>query len=295
MQVLLHIGIGKAASTTLQDWFERHPDVWRFSEKGLIKGAAANKKVCVLSDERLSIGLEFDATTGLIAKANRVKEYQKSRCEELRALFPGAYVLIVTRGYAQFLDSFYAQYVTKGGILSFQGFLEIYGQAMADLLDYNYLVGTYQEAFGDRVIAVPMELLKCDARRFYGAIEDRLGLASEMRASGRRLNSRTHARSVRALPQLSRMFFRLLGPLSPAARRSMHKAYVRYVARGRLGTCLVRLMPERFLEDVIDSDCFVSRFHGLADVLAKSELYSEFRADYMLEENSIGACGIIKD
>ncbi|MBR0566015.1 hypothetical protein J5J83_07800 [Azoarcus sp. L1K30] len=295
MRVLLHIGYGKAASTTLQDWFERHPEIWRFSEKGLVKGAAADKKVCVLSDERLSLGLAFDATSGLIANADSIKAYQSSRCQELRDLFPDAYVLIVTRGFSQFLESFYAQYVSKGGVLFFSEFLTDYANPILDLLDYNYLIGTYQEAFGDRVITIPVELLKSDADRFYGIIESRLGLAADKRSSAKKLNARIDSRRLRALPLFSRLFFRLLRPFSPTWQRILQKIYVRHLARGRLGLYMSRLVPERFLPSSLLSDLDVSRFEGFADILATREIYSAFKSDYLLKSAAVNACGTIKD
>ncbi|MCB1886628.1 MAG: hypothetical protein KDH20_03375 [Rhodocyclaceae bacterium] len=293
MQILLHIGIGKAASTTLQDWFERHPDFWPFSQKALIRGGARDRKVCVLSDERLSIGLEFDATCGLIAKADTVREYRESRCSELQSLFPDAYVLIVTRGFARFIESFHAQYVSKGGVLPLQVFLEAYPRAISDLVDYNHLVEVYRRAFGERVIVVPVELLSRDAERFYGMIEECLGLASGMRTSGRKLNSRTYSRRLRALPLFSRAYFRLIRPFSPASKRVIHKFYVRHLARGWLGSSLARLVPERFLATVRVSEGEVSRFRGLASSLAEREVYSEFRPEYLLDDDA--NCKTVKD
>ncbi|WP_018411138.1 hypothetical protein [Methyloversatilis thermotolerans] len=295
MPVLLHIGYGKAASTTLQDWFDRHPEIWRFSEKALLKGLAANKKVCVLSDERLSLGLTFDATSGLITGADSIKAYQRERCLELKALFPHAHVLIVTRGFSQFIHSFHAQYVAKGGVLPFLTFFDLYAEQIADLLDYNYLVGIYEEAFDERVITIPVELLRRDADRFYGIIEARLGLSLDKRPRPRQLNPRPDTRHLRALPFISRAYFKLLQPFGPGPRRAMHKLYVKHVARGRLGSCMSYLVPRRLLASPAPASLDLSRFHGLADVFATREVYAAFKADYLLGTRSLRAHHTSKD
>jgi hypothetical protein len=285
MSILLHVGLAKAASTTLQDWFDHHPEIWRFSEKALLKGLAANKKVCVLSDERLSLGLAFDPANGLIRDADSIKEYQKNRCLELKELLPHAHILIVTRGFSEFIHSFYAQYVSKGGILPFPTFFERYADKIADLLDYNHLIGVYQELFGDRVITIPLELLRSDADRFFGTIEERLGLSAEKRPRVRKLNQHLEPRRLQALPLISRAYFKLLQPLRPALQRTLHKHYVRHVARGWLGSYLSHLIPKRLLAPPPPSDLDLSKFNGLAEIFATRETYSTFRTPYLITKN----------
>ena len=295
MPILLHIGYGKAASTTLQDWFDRHLEIWRFSEKALLKGLAANKKLCVLSDERLSLGITFDATSGLITDGCSIKEYQKNRCLELKELFPHAYVLIVTRGFSQFIYSFYAQYVSKGGILTFPAFIERYADKIADLLDYNHLIGIYQEAFGERVITIPVELLKSDADRFYGIIEKRLGLSAEKRPKVKALNSRLDQRRLQALPSISRTYLKLIQLFSLDFQRTLHKLYVKHIARGLIGSYLSHLIPRRFLAIPPQSNLDLSRFNGLADILATLETYSAFKAEYLLSTTAKHVRNSFKD
>lgn len=282
MSVLLHVGYAKAASTTLQDWFDRHPEIWRFSMKTLVKGLAVGKKLCVLSDERLSLGLVFDSANGLITVNGPIKEFQRNRCLELKGLFPNSHVLIVTRGFSQFILSFYGQYVSKGGILSFANFVEVYKDVITDLVDYNYLINIYRYAFGERVIVLPVELLRSDAETFYGIIERRLGLSVDKRPKLRRLNWRLNRRLIRALPYISRIYLRLSRGLSQASQRAMHKLFVAYVARGRLGVYLSYIIPTQFLESPPPSNFDVSRLSGLADILAPLEIYAPFKADYLL-------------
>lgn len=295
MSVLLHVGYGKAASTSLQDWFDRHPEIWRFSEKAILKGGGANKKVCVLSNERLSLGLTFDANSGLIGGTCSIKEYQRSRCLELKALFSHAHVLIVTRGFSQFIHSFYSQYVSKGGILPFTNFMERYADPITDLLDYNHLVGLYEEAFGARVMTIPVELLRVDPARFYGIIETNLGLAADNRPKPRKLNPRMDTRKLQALPVISRAYFKLVSPFKPAWQRVMHKPYVKHVVRGWVGTQLSRLVPERFLASLPPSDLDLARFEGLAAILATRGSYSAFRQDYLMGAAAPHVAGVQKD
>ncbi len=277
--------MAKAASTTLQDWFRRHPEIGSFSNKSLLKDLVTDKKVCVFSDERLSPGFDYDPTTGLISAPHSVKKYQLRRCLELKSLFPHAHILFVTRGFSEFIHSFYAQYVSKGGILSFQKFFDQCADIIADLLDYNYLIGIYQEAFGERVIIMPVELLRGDADRFYSIIENRLGLSAEKRPKARKLNSRRDPRLLQALPFISRTYLTLLRPFNRDCQRAMNKLYVRYVARGQMGSYLSYLIPNRILADPpIEID--LARFIGLADILATSKTYSAFKADYLMTNSS---------
>ncbi|PAP75962.1 hypothetical protein [Rubrivirga marina] len=184
---LLHIGYMKTGST----WLQRHvasdaatglgliaeredltellvrPTVLGY-DAGVIRALVAGPLrecerrglVPFISHERLSgnpISGGFDST--IVA-------------DRLADLFPEARVAIVIREQRSFLASFYNEYVCGGGACSLRAFLHPPPGAKlplftAGFLEYDRLIGYYQERFGrDRVLVLPYESLRRDPLAF---------------------------------------------------------------------------------------------------------------------------------
>ncbi len=128
--------------------------------------AAAGGKILVVSHERLS---GYPASGGYDSRLI---------ADRLQGSFPRARVLIVIREQKSFLRSMYSQYVTDGGDLSLQRFLNPPEPHLSrvpgwdfDFLAYDRLIRHYREVFSpERVLVLPFELLTREPDRFVGDI-----------------------------------------------------------------------------------------------------------------------------
>ncbi|TKW66628.1 MAG: sulfotransferase [Paracoccus denitrificans] len=193
--MLLHIGYHKAASTVLQDQIffsadgcfiapstePRHklierfvlpqpmsfdPETARAHYLDLIDQARATGRTFVLSHERFS-GYPpaggFDSSI-IASRLNRS--------------FPEARILIVVREQLASIYSMYMQYVTDGGGMSLQEYLQPpkrYFKRLpsftAEFYRYHRLVERYRDLFGaERVLCLPFELLITDPAEFQSRI-----------------------------------------------------------------------------------------------------------------------------
>jgi hypothetical protein len=295
---LIHIGYPKAASTTLQAWFEQHPQL-EYVPNGLggYYGAheIANASVTlgtgrpawrVTSAEALSVpnlatGLDpwlrimaEDSPAAFAARQTHV-------CQTLRSLFPEATILIVTRGFRATMASGFSQYVRSGGVL---GFEEATAAVQAEMtFQYDELVDLYADAFGqDRVIVLPFELLRDDPRAFVTILEQRLGVDHiDLPPT---LNPSLLPSELYWYPRISRVTAWVLARLT---RRYFNQAYGRYAAltfQNRLRrpiALLQRLFPHR-RTDVDDVPRqIVERCRGRASKLGQRPLYEPYAAEYL--------------
>lgn len=126
---LLHVGYPKAGSTYLQRWFEAHPqlayrdagiagfrDVYEIARAGA--RGEADPLYRVTSTESLSLPTADSGAVVIDYKQRRSTDMiaaQLRVCQMLAKLFPGAVVLVVTRGYAALFLSTYSQFIRSGG------------------------------------------------------------------------------------------------------------------------------------------------------------------------------------
>src|SRR5581483_6310380 len=182
---LIHVGFPKAGSTSLQAWFERHPELvyahGRFGGYRTLRHLPARTgdpsrgpAWHVSSEERLVLPAPDDL--GDLNTLGDVRERRARACVVLRLLSPGATILLVTRGFRGALQSIYAHFVSAGGRL---GIGEAFGSGRVDLdalLDYDEAIALYEQAFGaENVIVLPFELLRDDPSAFLSALSKRLG------------------------------------------------------------------------------------------------------------------------
>lgn len=189
---LIHIGYPKAASTFLQKWFQKHPQL--YFKHGKIAGFQDAFDICYSSSTNLSsLPKHFvtstesfsyptpDAGKLMMYESTDLKYYdsynfkkaQKNTCLTLKELFPRAKILIVTRGFRDVLMSSYSQFIRGGGKTFFSEFCKSAEQNVDFFYNYNYLIGLYLQNFGkENVIVLPFEMLKENQDLFLTHLEE---------------------------------------------------------------------------------------------------------------------------
>lgn len=294
---LIHIGYPKSASNALRRWFADHPQL-DFVDGGLAGLRDVYQIARDGADPRPGIRLRVTSSEGLAiphpdfgrpgADYSRLDESdaerdQASACTILRSLFPGAWILIVTRGFADAIRSGFAQFIRAGGDPAQFGPAEAPRRIDAARHPRNYdrLIGLYRSAFGNRVIVLPYELFRDEADTFVGEIERRLGL-DHVPAPSVRLNPSPTPSDLGGYVRLSRLFQALpaggrlrrrLGPPALNADRDWVHRLVRL---------LQRLSPAPSLPDLLHED-MIEPFRGCAQSLLREPFYGRYAADYLLE------------
>lgn len=250
-QHLLHVGMPKTGTNYLREWFGLHPQVGYapsgiagFGDVYAIVREAADPPAVplrwrVTSCEGFAIptpgfgGFVSDVTT---VHATAWPASRDAACSTLAGLFPGAHVLLVTRGFESILGSFWSQYVRTGGDLPFDAFCAAVADRAAagrNPLNYDALVTTYRGAFGtDRVHVLPYELLRDDHLAFGREIEVRLGLDA-IESPEHRVNESLTATELLWYRRGSWIVRRL--PVSERSRGRVLRRYVAAINRGRAG------------------------------------------------------------
>jgi hypothetical protein len=296
---LIHIGYPKAGSTLLQLWFRRHPQL-AYAGLGiagftsildLVACSVApepNVRYRVTSSEALTTPHARSADTEPASLAERLRgmrEAQARACRTLADLFPNAHILLVTRGFRSIIFSGYSQYLREGGGADFDPRLAA-GLDMADsappIWNYDYVVRLYREAFGDRLIVLPFELLREDADAFVGELEGRLGL-DHFPAPQERANPSFSPIELYWYPRLSRFARRL--PVGTRLRGALLRRYRSAVGNNRLRrpiALLQRLRPGQPVTSELISDEVLSQFRAQAEILRGEPHYARYAEDYLL-------------
>ena len=289
---LIHIGLPKTGSTWLQSWFQAHPQIAYTS--GGIGGFADIDHLSASAPEsgagiRCRVTSNANLTAPLTSTRPETLDYDRSGrapiaeeqariCETLAGLFPGATILIVTRGFRSMMMSAYSQYVRTGGT-----------EALADVLagpprdypwDYDRLIRLYRNGFGTKkLLVLPYELLRDDPARFLGEIERHLGL-DHMPFALSPANVSASPVELGRYPAMTRIVDRL-----PIARRAARRLYARLLYRGRLrrvAGLLHSLAPAAPPRAEMIDDSFLDQFRGKADSLLGDPLYASYAADYLI-------------
>jgi hypothetical protein len=289
---LLHVGYPKTGSTYLQRWFEAHPQ-FAYVEGGvagfrsvysIVHEAAAGRPdplYSVTSCESLSIpGLDAGKPSVDYERsfAFDIPAAQSRACSMLAELFPGAAVLIITRGFRSLIRSALSQYARSGGDIDVLQLIGAdRGHGLTVVYDYDRLIGEYRRAFGtENVIVLPYELLRDDAQTFIRTLAARLGVEPTAAPAGR-INEGLSPVELYWVPRLTRFVRHLRS-------RKLFDSYVSAVARGRLRPAvavLQRLRPGTpVTADSIPQE-FVEAFRGRAESLRGNPLYAAYAAEYL--------------
>lgn len=290
---LLHVGFPKAGSTFLQRWFEAHPRL-AYAEGGiagsrdvysLVRDSVTDgpePKYYVTSSESFSapnpyagqMSIDYDLLRGRDAIAD-----QRRACELLGRLFPGALVLVVTRGFRSMILSSYSQYVRSGGRDDGARFVEALrsGNEMIDYWHYDAFLDMYAQTFGaSNVVVLPYELLRDDVDAFIGTLADRLGIDA-VAAPRQRVNEALSPVELLWYPRLTRWVRRM-----PSHR--LRTLYLRAALQNRLRApiaLLQRLRPGApfTLNDIPDE--MIAAFRGRSESLRANPLYAPYAAEYL--------------
>jgi hypothetical protein len=298
---LVHVGYPKAGSTTLQSWFESHPEVV-FADDAIAgatsaEGIAAQVAVTnnrprwvVTSAERL-IAPAIESN-GPIAPTEPIAARRERVCARLRDMFGDATILIVTRGFRSIAASSYSQTLRWGPALSVDEFVSLYQESPefegcrgADALNYDAAVRLYADTFGaENVVVLPYELLRDDPGGFLARLEQRLGLEPRSQQAPWRNRSLSGAEMYWYL-RFSRGVERATARLGRPGTRLRRAYYQRGVRAGRLrrpAEVLSRVFrtpsvnPADHIPDEVVETC-----RGLASSFATNPDYAPYAAEYL--------------
>lgn len=292
--LLLHVGYHKAGSSYLQAWFQTHPQCrLSYSSLASINSVAdlirqahtqSLPRWFVLSNEELSGGLlSPEGYFELLQRPMPPPALQSNQAlvsEWLRALYPGAQVLLVTRGVASSIRSIYSQMIRLGSGLGWSQYLENYRTHLLQWWHPDYLVGLYEAAFGsEKVLVLPYERLADDPDGFLESLETCLGLEAHRPSLGV-VNAGLSALAIRCYRGLANL---LVDPiavrLAPPWRLKLRKVYAGLLWSGMLERPLAAWARKPDLP--IPSD-YLEDFRGKASCLAQRPLYQTYLSPYLL-------------
>lgn len=295
---LLHIGYAKTGANLLRQWFAAHPQL-AYAERGIagfgdveaIARAGATHqplpRYWVTSSEALSspsVDAGLSSTVDYDALLlNSMPETQDRTCLLLGALFPGAYVLIVTRGFRAMSLSGYSQYVRTGGHKALATLCAEAAQVDQQPWNYDYLIGLYRQRFGEtKVIVLPYELLRDDPGRFVEQIAQRLGLLPSPPPVGRP-NPSLSPLELAWYPELTRRVGAL--PEEGGVRRRAMEEHLRALNEGRLIKEIERLQelhPRAPVTSASVTDEMLQPFRAFALGLRDDPLFRPYAPEYLL-------------
>jgi hypothetical protein len=291
---LIHIGYPKTGSNFLRGWFRQHPQL-DYAEGGIAgfrdvysivrhgAGGPRGTLYRVTSAEGLATphtSFGKPVTEHDTAWQRPMQESQAATCTILSELFPGAKVLIVTRGFRSAVFSMFSQFTRTAGRGDFATFcanLESVIPERGDGWDYCWLIALYVRAFGaENVIVMPWELLRDDVDRFVRTLEGRLGL-EHLAPSRGRVNTSLSAEELYWYPRITGLVRRL-------SSKRLFRLYARaaFVNRFRLPIrILQRIRPGTPVTAADVPASLLAAYRGRADCLRDDALYAPYAADYL--------------
>ncbi len=303
MRHLIHIGYPKAGSTFLQRCFEQHPQLLyrNFAMGGFYNLSTLPDTVLrrrekpiayvVTSQEAISIGKstilpEGDDFAHRKQKQGRTDIHPREYSAFLSEYFPGATILVITRGFASRAISTYKESIRAGITISLHESLALQVRLKHTFSDYDGLIRTYREAFGDdHVIVLPYELLRDDSDRFLAILQERLGLTEPFTNPG----ITNAARTDQELHWL-RMAGRLLQAgtkwMGTGLYVSCYRKHIEYMRRDRYRPVLFllrHLFPHKKLDIGKIPAGFLAEHRSLATCLQALPEYRPYRAEYLLD------------
>jgi hypothetical protein len=293
---LIHIGYPKAGSTYLQNWFAAHPAMLYhpiavsgfFNILDIAAYAEKQEKVheCfVLSSEHLSlwkgdadiVGLRNTKLYDLVAYLHRMSE-------TLHTLHPHAKVLIVTRGYASIFPSFYSQYISGGGTLTFEELLKEFGPYFNIGYNYPLIIERYRKVFGsDNVLVMPYELLRDHPSQFTSLIEDAIGIKEKFQFPPEKVNPALNRKVLQAYFRFSNFLYRIVQPIPYSWRKKIFMLYIYKLNHSKPHPFMQFL--SRFVKQEISHhgmEEMVQTFKGKCEMLRNEKLYQPYLKEYLL-------------
>lgn len=295
-QVLIHIGFPKAGSTYLQHWFAKHPAMFYqlnavagfYHSTDLSKYAESPESLhgyFVLSAEHLSAWQGEPDIVGLKnTKLYDVEAYQKKIVATLHGLYPHAKILIVTRGYTSFFQSFYAEYLSVGGVLDFAVLLKNFGPFFNSVLNYTGTITNYRNVFGEEnVIVLPYEMLRQNPVAFTSFIEERLGVKEKFAFASEKINPSLNSNQLFTYKRFSNFLFRIIQPLPYSLQRIVFGYYTTKL-RVKKPNAFIQFLS-KFNNGAVELPGLEQTLEGLkgqAEILRHEKLYEPYLKEYLL-------------
>ena len=207
---LFHIGMMKAASTTLQRTWRANDDInlllkelrpWRKTLDDRPESEVANALRNIHRNSRGPDKFTVFSREGLM-----IDDHEKlSRI--IADLFPEAEILVITRNPKDFLRSFYQKNIQSG----FAGTLVDFARDRRSFLKKVYNFSGIAKSYGARGIAVhflPFELIKTDKERLGRELEAITGIAHSIGGQGNRTPPYEMLEVIRLANSLNEMIFK---------------------------------------------------------------------------------------
>lgn len=290
MNVLIHIGYPKAASTLLQHYFSAHPSVFytgamldkykRTGEVDIHAPVLSNEQThLVISEEQLSVWRGNLDIVGIKFKDYDIAAQQKKTALQLHSAFPAAKILIVTRGFVSALHAMYSQYVSIGGILIFPEFEKHFGKIMAQFYDYTYLIKLYRSVFGEEnVVVLPFEMLKENPSKFIALLNSAANLpAIEFDIAVK--NASLEKEEAESYRKLSLFIYRAIQWLPYSVQQKIYGLYV-YLLYSRKLHSLTGIFSSKVEAREVNAQT-LSLFRGKADILRSESLFAPYSKEYL--------------
>lgn len=295
-KVLIHIGYPKAGSTYLQNWFAQHPAMFYhpigvtgfYNTHDISRYAEKTEKIheCfVLSSEHLSLWKGDADIVGLRnTKIYDLEGYQYRITETLHSLYPHAKILIVTRGYASIFPSFYSQYVSGGGTLTFREVLDEFGIYFNMVYNYSFIVNRYREVFGtENVLAMPYELLRDNPVQFTSLIEEAVGVKEKFTFPPEKINPALDRKILQAYFKFSNFLYRMVQPFPYSFRRKVFMHYI-YKLNHTKPHPLMKFLSKFTKQEISHQGMneMVQTFKGKSEIFRNEKLYRPYLKEYLL-------------
>jgi len=280
LRPLIHIGYQKAGSTWLQRYVFPNA-VLGFSvavSEGAVKSRIVAPHDLVFDADETRAQLMPSIHKGIgkglvpVVSAERLcgdlhlrRQDSARNADRLAALFPDANVLIVIREQREAILATYKQYVSAGGLLSLGRYLgggpgKMQWPFEFEQFDYHRLIEHYFRRFGDdRVLVLPFELFRRDAREFVSRIIRFAGAPADEAVLdglpfGMRVNQANRPLYVALRRRLNLLIRDRLTPWGPIDRRSRTGRTLRRTLRraGARAPAAVNAWLDRRMEETIE-------------------------------------------
>lgn len=309
---LIHIGYPKTGSTFLQEWFRQNPQIC-YSTGGLagfhsiyqlVKSSVTSDKnefsCYVTSSEVISTRQTESGEVpirygkGEVSPAYSIIDAQKNCCQLLKEIFPGAKILIVTRGLKKLLFSVFSQFAKVGGIANLNelfvsptenNFAEMIGNVKDDF-GINHLFEMYANAFGkENIIILPYELLRDDKRKFLSLIEKEMGL-EPFDGQIPRLNESLSPVELYWYPRISKRVSRFAQIFGQKGYEKIYRWYVKRTLKNEFSWVVKTLNQIKPGQKVVESDFpeeILEHCRNFATILKDNPLYQPYLKEYLLD------------
>ena len=278
--VLLHIGFAKCGSTFLQQWFEKHPEIY-FQPKRFAQSNKEMPQNYLFSCEDFSIWQGEPIIYGLAGSVHYdYRKFQENISAMLAGLFPAAKVLIVTRSHRQIIRSIYSQYIAKGGAFSLKEIFTVNPGMFQHFLNYNYVINLYRAKFGkENVIILPYEMLRDEPAKFIAAIESQLSISGKFDFPNKQVNESFDKRILNAYFKTSKFIYTALKPFPKRLQTWLYLQYMQQL-RGNKPNEFIKLLAtdnELIYEGLDD---FVQDLKPTAEILRGEPVYQPYLNEY---------------